>query len=249
LTANKDYLCFLLGANRQNILATPYTVRYNSELEYFVDNEEEGKLGSSSIDFKEGNFKYSDVDSKWMLNEGAIYDEKNLEIPSSGVVGIGNDGVEVVFYPAASTDNNDISKTVTFKNLELTASLGSPTSQIPFQGAPILVDGTLELKINQTIKTEDLDYKVEYGTLPEIVSKNSEPYNITDTSNVFRIRFDSDDVQEFTIPAGSYTIRDLATIINPIAKNFQVMEYKDTDTKLKYFTVQAFRGTFYHQDF
>lgn len=247
LTSESDSLCLFKGIIRQDILGNPYTVKFNKELEYLVDVDTEGKLGSCSVDSKKGDFKYSDVDSRWMTNEGFIFDQKEIPVPNNGVVPIGSDGVEIIFSPATSVDKKDLNKTVSFTNLELTPSLSFTTAQTPFQAAPILENGTLELKINQVVKTEGLDYKVLYGTLPEIRAKNPEPYIITSSTNTFRLRYDSDDIQEFVIPEGTYFISDLAKIINPTALNFQVMEYKDDETKLKYFTVQAFRGTFYHQ--
>lgn len=246
ITPNTEYFCLFKGVVQQNILGVDYVVKYNRELEYFVDTQDEGKLGSSSISYKLDNFKYSDINSKWMYEEGYIYDGIDVSVPSNGIVNIGSEGIQIKYYASADITKNDINKTVTFTDLELTQSLSSETSQIPFQGAPILVEDTLQLKINQVIQTEDIDYKVGYGILPEIVASNPEPY-VVPSSQTFRIRYDSDNMQEFLISEGSYTTSELAQIINPLANDFQVVVFQDDDTKLKYFTVQAFRGTYYHQ--
>ena len=244
-TQKPAHLCLFKGELRKNILNTICTIKYNKELEYLIDADVEGNFGTCSVDTKESDFKYSDVDSKWILSEGKIYDEKNITVPSDGVVNIGTDGVQISLAKAAS-GNKDINTSVSFNDLELTQSLSSETSQVSFQGAPILVDGTLKLKVNQVIQKEGYNYSIGYGTLPEIISKNAEPYTLPE-NKTFKIRFNSDEVQEFLIPRGSYTIDEIGTLINRTAVNFQVLAYKDDDTKLRYFTVQAFRGTYRNQ--
>ena len=247
LTPTSLDLCLFSGISRQNILTNTYTIVYNKEIDYLVDTDVEGKLGTCTVSYKRDDFNYNGANSRWVLNVGEIYDAQNVPVNISGISDIGDQGVQAVFYPADDTINNDLNKTTTITDLFLTQSLNATSSQIVFQATPILVAGSLEVKLNGDLKTIEQDYTLDYGILPEVIATNHEPYIIPSDKNIFRIRHNSDSFQEFTIPAGTYYIKELAKIINISAINFQVVIYQNTDTKLNYFAVQGTKGTSYHQ--
>ena len=246
LTASGTDLCLFETMVREDI-ATPKTVRYNKELEWMIDTEVEGKIGTASISVKEENFDYANINGKWMIDEGYIYDDKDVVLDSQGKAAIGDYGVYINFDPAIDPEDNDINRTVDYSDLELVASLDQATPSFIFNAAPILIDGSLVLKINQREQEENKDYRVFYGTQPEIIGSVSSPYTVTEGFNILRVRHNSDDVQECIIPEGQYTPTQLALLINQTSIDFKAYTYKDDDTNEDFLALTGNRGTEYHQ--
>ncbi len=247
ITNTPEDLCLLEGTIRTDINNVYHTVRYNREIEYLIDTHKEGKLGNCSVAYKEEGFIYSGENSRWMIDEGFIYDKTNVLVPTTGVVDLGNLGVKIKFFPSINLEDNDINRTVSFQNLQLVQSLDSPISETTFSAAPILVDNTLELKINQQVKQENVDYIVDYGTPAELRTINPSPYIFNSSNNIFRVRHNSFPIQEFVFPLGEVTAKQLADFVNTEANGYKAYAYLDTETKLEYFSIIADRGTFYHQ--
>jgi len=247
LTDSEEDLCLLEGTSQTNINNTTHTVYYNREMEYMIETAKEGKLGSCSISYKEEDFIYSGENSKWMIDEGFIYDAIDIPLASTGLAPLGNLGVQIKFFPSINVDDNDINSTVIFDEEELVQSLDSPISETTFSAAPILRDGTLILKINQKVQEENVDYIVDYGVPAELRTINPSPYIFDNSNNIFRIRHNSLPIQEFVLPTGTITAEELVDFVNQEARGFKAYSYLDEDTRLEYFSVMADRGTFYHQ--
>lgn len=268
LTTSPSDFCFFKSVFSQNIKGSSYSAQYNSEKEYLIDVTTSGDIGASAISWKQGNFSYNSQGKKWIIDAGYIYDEKDEPVQLSGVgyvydlywtgtpapiqcnlgvAPVGNDGAYLKFYGTSNSSDLDLSNQVSFNNEVLINSATTPTSQVPFPAAPILVPGTLQLKINGDVKTENVDYLVGYGTHPQITARNASPYTFAPSTNILKVRCDYDEVQSFTLPEGIHTARELADLINQTAQNFTASVYIDSDTHLSYFSVTANRGTYYHQ--
>ena len=246
ITVSGGDLCLFETMVREDI-SSPKTIRYNKELEWMIDTHAEGKIGTASVAVKEENFGYSDINSKWVTDEGFIYDEKDVVLDSSGKAPLGDYGVYINFDPAIESTAKDISRTVEFEDLDLVASLDQATPRFIFNAAPVLIDETLLLKINQIEQEENTNYRVSYGVAPEIIGSVSSPYNIVEGKNTLRIRHNSDDIQEFVIPVGQYTPSQLASLINMTSLDFKAYPYKDDDTNEDFLSLRGDRGTQYHQ--
>jgi len=237
---------FYVGVTKADINNNYYEIYYNIETEYLIDVDKEGKLGSSSISWKQDNFQYSAENSKWLLGAGYIYDAQNIPIDSSGVANL-DSGVQIKFFPALLSTDNDVNRTVTFSNVVLSQSLSWDTSQINFPGAPLLIPDTIELLVNNIVLVENINYKINYGTAATLISPNASPYTIPYSSvGTFRIRYDNDAYQEFLLPLGMQSAFDLSDFINKTAINFQAYVYVDTLTNLGYLAFQNIEGTVYH---
>ena len=247
LTDTGEDFCLFEGVIRTEINGSAYTALYNREKEYLIETSREGKLGNCSISYKEEDFIYSGENSKWMIAEGFIYDAIDVPLASDGLAALGDQGIQIKFFPAIDVNDKDINRIVIFEEEELVQSLDSPISETTFSAAPILMDGTLILKINQQEQEEGVDYIVDYGIPAELRTVNASPYILDNTNNIFRIRHNSLPMQEFVLPIGEVTAAELVALVNQEAKGFQAYSYLDEETRLEYFSVLAERGTFYHQ--
>jgi len=247
LTNDMDDLCLLEGTTKTNINNSTHTIFYNLEKEYLIDTAKEGKLNDCTISYKEKDFTYSGENNRWMLDEGYIYDEMDVPLEVNGSTFLGNSGVQIKFFSAIDNNDNDINSKVIFENLELARSLDTPLSETIFSAAPILIDKTLTLKINQEIKEEGKDYLIDYGIPAELKTINASPYTFDNSNNIFRIRHNSTPMQEFVFPIGLVTVAELVSIVNQESNNFKAYSFLDEETKLEYFSIKANRGTSYHQ--
>ena len=246
LTSLPDDLAFLIGVDGFNLTSSDHTILYNTQKEYLIDVNTQGDLGSSSVNTKTEAFTYDQQLSRWMIDEGKIFDELDVSVDLSGSAQVGDEGVFIQFAPTYNPDNNDLSKVISFSNVELARSLTVPISSTIFQAAPILIDGTLELKINQQIVEEGKDYLIDYGEKPEIIAINPQPYIFTSINNTLKIRWNSDPAQDFIFPSGSYNASDLASIINNLSENFKADTFIN-DSGSSFLKIIGDRGTSYHQ--
>lgn len=247
VTSSGDDLAFLTDVVRQNIKNSPILVNYNTEKEYIIDVNKAGDIGNSSVNTKTEQFSYMGQLSRWMVDEGYIYDDIDVPIQSSGITQIGNEGVYLKFFPTLLSENNDVSNTVQFQEVELARSLDTEVNSITFQAAPILIDGTLEVLVNQELAVENEDYVISYGTRAEIEAQNKEPYNINSSNNNLKVRLNSDDIQNIYLPTGLLLAEDVVTSINNSSSGFSAEIITDEATNSTGFKVIHNRGTAYHQ--
>lgn len=247
LTLTSEDLCLLEGVTGTSINNTYYTGYYNHETEYMINTEIEGKIGSCSISYKENNFKYSGENGRWMIDDGYILDSVGVPVQVDGTVDLGDSGVNINFFPSVQSSDKDISRSVLFKDSVLAQSTDTDISEIVFPAAPIIVENTLELKIDNQVKEEGLDYIIDFGVTAELRSILPSPYTFDASDNIFRVRHNSDAVQEYILPIGTFSAKELADVINIYSIGYFVYAYTDVETNLEYFSIKADRGTSYHQ--
>lgn len=246
LSSHPDDNFFPEGITRENIKNNSKIVGYNTEKEYIAEVHTKGNLGDSSLSIKTENFSYKGEVSRWVLNNGFIFDEIDKQVPSSGLVEIGSEGVQLQFFNSYLPDLIDLNNLVEFDNVEIVRSLDTETSSFIFPIAPILVEGSLDLRKNQVSLTEGLDFVINPGTKPKITLRNEPIYEISSSNNLLKIRWNSDDVQEILLPTGNLNGYDLITSINEVSNNFKAfLEEDDLGNTTIY--LQGNRGTIVHQ--
>jgi hypothetical protein len=247
VTSSTQDFCFFETIERFNLKNNLININYSNQKEYLIDIKNEGDLGVSSINVKSIDISYSGQLSRWLINLGFIYDFKDVPIDSSGNAQVGDDGVFIKFFKTLIDENKDVTKIVSYKNIELSRSLDVESSSIIFQAAPILIENSLELYINQELAEENKNYVVSYGVPAEIISRNFEPYFFNDTNNILKIRAGYDDPQEIIIPTGSILAEELINFINLNAINFNAKLNTDFSNNTTGIKVSHNRGTSYHQ--
>lgn len=246
ITARLNDAAYLIGVDKFDLISSPYLVRYNTEKEYILDVKTRGELGTAEINTKTEEFTFRGEISRWNINEGKIHDVIGLNVPLDGKVAIGNEGVMVEFKPSFSSTAIDLENQTTFNDQELVRSLEQPMSTTIFPPAPVLVDGTLSVFINQEAAIEGRDFLIDYGDKPAIKSANKGPYNITSLNNSFKIRWDSNPIQEIIFNPGVYTTDEIVSLINAESVYFSAQTFTD-EQNYKYITLIGDRGTIVHQ--
>lgn len=103
-----------------------------------------------------------------------------------------------------------------------------------------------ELKINQEIALEGLEYKLDLGTKPQINASKSSPYIFNSTNNILKVRWGSNPVQTFNIPQGTLSAKDVVSSINSKSKNFIAQSFID-DSGKEFVYLIGKKGTSNHQ--
>jgi hypothetical protein len=103
-----------------------------------------------------------------------------------------------------------------------------------------------ELKINQEIAFEGINYKLDLGIKPIINSKKSSPYVFNSSNNILKIRWNSDNVQSFNFPLGLVSVKDLISIINSKSNNFIAQSFVDSSGE-EFLYLEGKKGTANHQ--
>lgn len=242
----EEYLCLLKGITQVNILNNTCVLYCGTEDEYLIDVYKEGVLGNSSISWKLNDFSYSNQTSRWMLNSGKIYDIQNLDIPISGSTYLSN-GAYIKFFNTTFSNALDVNRYTSYTDITLAESLISLTSEISFPASPILMNSSIDVKVNNTSLVYNEGYLLTYGTSAEIRSSYPQNYNITSSTNILKIRHNSDPIQTFILPTGLNTALDLVNTINATASNFIAYVYEDSNTSYKYLSLIENKGTEYNQ--
>ncbi|MDB4330352.1 hypothetical protein N9948_01380 [bacterium] len=246
ITTDLDDLAFLEGVSSVDLTSSSQQIDYNTEKEYLIDVDTPGDLGTATIATKTEDFSYAGELSRWITDEGFIYDAKDVPTDLSGVAVVGTDGVVIDFEETVYEDTFDLSNEVIFEDVELVRALTVPVASTIFQAAPILIEGTLEVKINQSVGTENEDYLVDYGVKPEIKATTQSPYTFTASDNILEVRWNSESIQTFTLPIGTFTTDEVTEVINLTASNFTAVELKD-EFGNSTLILKGDRGTQYHQ--
>jgi hypothetical protein len=246
-STSTENLFFPIEVVRQDIKNNPILIEYNTEKEYLVDVEDEGDLGVSSINTKTEDFSYSGQLSRWMIDEGNLYDSMDIPVLTDGTAKVGDEGVYIKFFKTLIDDNNDLTRTISFDEVELARSLDTEVSSITFQAAPILLDDTLQVFINSQLATENQDYVISYGTSAEIIASKKEPYSINSSNNIFKVRVNNYSAQTFILPIGNILASEIVEIINSSASGFSSDIVIDDTTGQVGFKIMHDRGTAYHQ--
>jgi len=200
---------------------------------------------TTSVDWKKNDFSFSNEMSRWFVDAGYILDQTNITVPLNGVTPIA-DGISIDFYNTLNSADKDLSKIVSYTDFTLASSISEAITSILFPASPVLIPSTFELKINQNVQTEGINYKLRYGNPAVLVAKNPEPYNITGSTNIFKIRYNDNSIQTFILSIGSLNAKDIANLINLTTTDIQAFVSIDTNN-LNRLGIQTIKGTAYNR--
>jgi len=136
---------------KTNIKNNQKIIKYNSEKEYSVEVLKKGNLGSAKVNIKTENLTYDSQLRKWVVDEGFIFDQVGVNVPSNGITSVGSDGLKLNFKKADNENSLDLENLIIYNDIELIRSVDQDINNISFEIAPLIKYGGIleKLVVNQ----------------------------------------------------------------------------------------------------